>query len=323
MSLKIPKNTANQTPPTHKSSPSKPIKPEKSSSMGWIFAFLGIVVIALAVVLLAKPEWLGFLEKYWKTPSSPNHYAQFLDRLEKEDIGWINPTPEKTEKNCQVPDNSSDKHSPMSPAECELRQLINESEIVQELDNLDNKKGKLSVSLMFVPQHDSQVPRPYLEKDLTNFPNNASFDDILKTRNTLRSIFADFQTVIPQNFNLLEEKCRLDSREYPALSFACQVASISHDTRNVPALESEDILPFFSKDDAIKAKFLKQASDEAKDKLIETGNDASVLDIFCTLYQKQEQIKSGIAYELKKMGDDDFNKMTEAVKRFINSLQCN
>jgi len=304
MPLKIPEDTTKQTPPTHKSSPSKP---KKSSSMGWIFVFGIVVVIALAVVFFAKTEWLESLKQPWVTVPSPNDYEQFLTRLEV--IGWKNSTPEKTVT--------------------ELRQLINESEIEQALNDLNNVDGKLSVSLLFVPsqfvsqQGGGQISRAYLEKDLTTFPDNADFDNIVKTRDTLRDTFAAFQKVVPQNVNVLEEKCRLDSTEYPALSFVCQVASISHEAQNVPALESEDILPFFNKDDVVKAKFLKQVADEAKDKVIEIRDGASVLETFCLLSLKQEQIESGITYELEKIGDADFKKMTEAVKEFINdSLQC-
>ncbi|EDN68169.1 secreted protein [Beggiatoa sp. PS] len=327
MSLKIPKDTTKQKPPTHQSSPSKP---KKSSSMGWIFAFSIVVVIALAVVFFAKPEWFESLKQPGVTAPSSNEYEQFLTRLKE--IGWTKSTSEKTVMDCPVPD--SPTNSAMISAECdELRQLINESEIEQALNDLNNvdvddKLSKLAVSLLFVPsqfvseQGGGQISRVYLEKNLTTF-DNASFDNIVKTRKTLRDIFAAFQKVVPQNFKVLEEKCRLDSTEYPALSFACQVASISHEARNVPVQKSEDILPFFNQDDVVKAKFLKQIADEAKDKVIEIRDGASVLETFCLISLKQEQIESGIAYELQKIGDTDFKEMTEAVKSFMNkNLQC-
>jgi hypothetical protein len=314
MSLKIPEDTK-QTSPTHHNNP--PSTPKKSSSIGWILVLGILVVITFAVFI--QTEWFDSLKPPKVT--NANDYEQFLTRLEA--LGWTNPSSEKTVTDCPISENQA-THSPMSRAECELRQLLNESEIKSALKEIDS--NILSVLLLPVPQQfvseERQISRTYLEQDLTNF-GGADFENIVKTQKTLRETFTAFQKLGSQNVNPLSETCRLDSGEYPALYFTCQVLSISHKAQNVLALENEDILPFFSKDDVIKAKFLKQMAEEAKDKVIKIRDKAGVLETFCMISLSQEQIESEIADELKKKGDEDFKEMAEAVKGFINdSLQC-
>lgn len=284
------------------------------------FKFVSSVIIIFVVISISNSSHYNKLEPP-KPPPVTNYYEQFLTRLE-EDFDWKWKS-EKTVTDCHIPDLSSNL-SPMSPAECELRQLVNDSEIEEALNDLHNAKDKLSISLMFIP--DYEISHLYLKKDLTNFPDNVSFDQIDRTRKILRDTFATLKKVVKTKY--LEDKCRLDSSQYPMLFFACKIVSKSHKAQNILVREQENYenLPFFSKDDAHKAKILKEIADQAKDnKFIEVKKDASVLAAFCLPTQIQEQIPFYFAYEIKKIGDDDFEKMTTAVIEYIKSLnlQCN
>jgi len=291
-----------QTPPTNES---KPTQPEKSSTTKWIFIFLSVVIVVFAVVFATKAGLYdnlckkGYLpnEVCPSIPPKPNYYAQFLGELES--TNW--------EKNKE--------------SEKALKELFDEYEIEQALEDLrDAKDSSLSVSLLFVPVNDGRFPRKYLEKDLTNFSDDIKLSDIVKKRKMLRNIFNDFQSVAPKKFQLPKEECRLDSNEYPTLSFACRVASISNSIQNIPTGESES-LPFFSKYDTKRAKSLKQIADEAKDKVIEINKDANTLNTLCML-GKQEDFESYIAYELKQQDDNALEKMSQAVIGFIKTLPC-
>ncbi|MFK5970750.1 MAG: hypothetical protein QM487_11615 [Candidatus Marithrix sp.] len=282
---------------------------DKTSATRWIFIFLSVVIIALFVAFAAKTGFLGdFYSKlcqkgylpdiicHSKKPPKPDYHKQFLDELKS--IGWKKDGSEQA-----------------------LKELFNESEIEQALEDLKDAKGKaLSVSLLFVPVNNGHFPRNYLEKDLTNFSDDTNLSNIVETQKRLRSIFKDFQKVAPKKSKFPKEKCRLDSNEYPTLSFACRVALISYKVQNIPAVESE-FLPFFSKYDIKRAKSLKQIADEVKDKVIEISKDINTLDTLCRL-GKQEDVESNIAYELKQQDDDTLENMAQAVIKFIKTLPC-
>ncbi len=265
-----------------------------------------IITVAAIVAVLFGSYGYWLKGEGDKSPP-PNDYQEFLSSLEA--FGWQ--IPNKTPINGR-----GDQNTAMYRAEYELRQLRgNESEIEQDLNDLENANSALAVSLMFVPQYDPQFPRAYLEKDLTNFSGMA-LDKIVKTRNRLRKIFSDFRDVAVE-FEL-EDKCRLDSTEYSHLSFACRVAE---NAQNSQAQKESDILPFFSQYDVRRVQLLKKVTDKARG-VMKVPKNATVFKALCVLGKLHKRVKLGISIEMEKakIDDGEFKKMTENVTDFLQKL---
>jgi len=274
---------------------------EQNNRIWWFVTIISVVAI-IAVLFGSYAYWLK--GEGDKSPP-PNDYQEFLSRLEA--FGWQ--IPNKTPINCR-----GDQNTAMSPAECELRQLRDESEIEQDLNDLANANSALDVALMFVD--DRQFPRVYLEKDLTNFSGMA-LDKIVETRDTLRNIFSDFRDVAVS----LEEKCRLDSSQYSHLSFACRVAKNAQNSQ--PPQKENDILPFFSQSDVRRVQLLKEVTDKAREyKVMKVAKNATVFKALCVLGKLHKRVKLGISIEMEKakIDDGDFKKMTENVTNFLQRL---
>jgi len=302
----------------------------KSNRVIW---WLSMSIVAIVLVAGLSPNfWQSCKEivgegvkqiKEMVNPVPPrsNRYAEFLSRLKE--TGWQDQDANKP-GNCSVSGPSTDPSSPPSAAECELRNLKNDSEITEALNKLQNVKGNLAVSLIFVPPSDQD--RHWLEKDFTNFAdvNGWSWSNIVAKQKTLRERFEAFQTVA-KSFNALKTQCRPDSSNFPYLALACRVAEEAKKPMTPPLQESEwKTLPFFSKNDVLRVKSLSNVADRAEElKVIKYKSDATVLEKLCRLAEEQEIIQSFIASEMKedKVDNADVKKMTEAVLKFVGEVK--
>jgi len=223
--------------------------------------------------------------------------------------------------------------------------MVPKEEIKQHVDNLQNAEPKesLAVSLMFVSSSEvlpSKTPEEWAKKNLA-ISKTATFQDIVDKRNTVRERFdATFQKVA-ENSKGLGDTCNdVHGSQDPYWSLACKIVTQAENAKADKKLQQADkklqqleweTLPFFSKNDVLRVKYLLGVVDEAiklvdeaiKLKVIEDNPDAPVLEKLCLLDKEKENIQLGITYEMNeaKVDDADVKKMTEAVLKFVGEVK--
>jgi hypothetical protein len=161
---------------------------------------------------------------------------------------------------------------------CENAPALRETapeKIEQVLSDL-NTKDVWSFLLSFV-DNSLGSPQAYLG-ELTDF-DKFNFDQILAQQRKLRQMFMSFQGMTQISFDTAP-----NSEEYPVLSF---VYKVKKEFPELPTLQEENQLPFFTNNDVARAKFLNRVVEIGRDnKLID---DAGAIKVFKGLCQLTDE----------------------------------